>query len=213
MNYIMFENAFKSYPVFSVRDIRKRFTDFDSRRLVEWQQKGYLAKVRRGYYCFEGQQKGEYFSYIAANKIYAPSYISLESALSYYNLIPEGVFMTTSVTTRNTANYDTSVGDFVYRHIKPSLYFGYRLIRNQDYTVRMAEPEKVILDYFYLNKIGGAEDVEGFRINEYALQELIEPVKLTRYQQMFNSIALDKRIQIFLNVMNVKSKRIKTIFP
>ena len=77
-----FEKVLKSFPVFSVKDIQKQFPDFDNRRLVEWQQKGYLVKVKRGYYCFSERNRGEQFMYFAANKIYSPSYISFESALA-----------------------------------------------------------------------------------------------------------------------------------
>ena len=46
VKYLEFYNALTPYSVFSVKDIQKRFPDFDKRRLVEWQQKGYLVKVR-----------------------------------------------------------------------------------------------------------------------------------------------------------------------
>ena len=123
MKYLEFERGFKKYAVISIIDIKKRYPDFDNRRLVEWQQKGYLIKVKRGYYCFGERKKGEHFLYFTANKIYTQSYISLESALAYYNLIPEGVFIITSITTKNTANYDSSIGNFEYKHIKPNLFF------------------------------------------------------------------------------------------
>ncbi|RLD21417.1 MAG: hypothetical protein DRI71_08985 [Bacteroidetes bacterium] len=202
MNYIEFEKAFKKYPVFSVIDIKKKFPDFDSRRLVEWQEKGYLFKIRRGYYCFEDREKGDSFLFAAANKIYSPSYISLESALAYYNFIPEGVFMTISITTKNTAGYDTFTGHFEYRHIKPILFFGYKLIQEKEYTIKVAEPEKVILDYFYLNTLNDLGDIEEMRFNEVLAKELIDINKLNRYQRVFNSKSLDKRIQMFLKIIN-----------
>jgi predicted transcriptional regulator of viral defense system len=202
MKYLEFNNALTPYPVFSVKDIQKRFPDFDNRRLVEWQQKKYLLKVRRGYYCFGDRMKGEYFLYIAANKIYSPSYISLESALAYYNLIPEGVFMTTSVTTKNTANFDTPIGNFEYKHFKPALFFGYKLLQENDYTIKIAEPEKVILDYFYINAPNSLEEIEELRFNEIQVKELINFEKLEKYQRVFNSKTLDKRIRMFLKATN-----------
>lgn len=202
MNYINFEKSLKTYSVFSVKDIKKRFPDMDNRRLVEWQKKGYIIKLKRGYYCFAERKKNEHFLYYAANKMYAPSYISLESALAYYNLIPEGVFMTISVTTRNTASYETSTGNFEYKHLKPVLFFGYKLLQEKDYTIRMAEPEKVILDYFYMNKLNRKEDIEAMRFNEVIFMELIDLNKLKKYQRVFNSKILDKRIKLLLNVIN-----------
>lgn len=201
MDYLTFERAFRAFPVFSVKDIEKRFPDFDSRRLVEWQQKNYLLKVRRGYYCFEEIRKGEHFIFFAANKIWKPSYVSLESGLAYYNFIPEGVFMTTSMTTRNTASYATPIGSFDYKSIKPSLFFGYKLVRGNESTFKIAEPEKVILDYFYVNKLSNSDQIEAMRFNSNSINELVDLDKLTLYQKLFNSNVLDKRIQLFKKVI------------
>ena len=202
MNYLEFERTIKQYPVFSVKDIKKQYPNFDNRRLVEWQQKGYLIKIKRGFYCFQERIKGGHFSYFVANKIYSPSYISLESALDYYNLIPEGVFVSTAVTTKNTASYNTHIGNFEYKHIKPTLFFGYKLLQEQDFTVKMAEPEKVILDYFYLNMLDNTEAIKAMRFNDLLARELINLDKLGQYQRVFNSKVLDKRINLFLNIID-----------
>ena len=202
MNYYEFEKALYPFPVFSIKDIRKRFPGFDSRRLVEWQQKGYLKKIKRGYYCFREGQHGERFLQFVANKIYSPSYISFESALSYYNLIPESVFTFTSATTRNTASYETSVGNFSYKHIKPPLFFGYKLMRERDFVVKIAEPEKALHDFFYINKMNTLEEVKEMRFNEIVAKEIVSSDKLKKYQRIFKSKTLDKRIQLFIQVIN-----------
>lgn len=202
MSYLEFEKALRSYPVFSIKDIKKRYPNFDSRRLVEWQEKGYLVKVRRGYYCFGERSKGEYILYFTANKIYSPSYVSFESALTYYSLIPEGVFTTTSATTKNTTSYTSAVGNFEYRHLKPVLFFGYRLLKEKDFTIKIAEPEKVILDYFYINPLNNPEEIEEMRFNEIVAKELISFEGLKRYQRVFSSKILDKRIRMFMKVIN-----------
>lgn len=202
MNYLGFEKVLKTFPVFSVKDIQKRFPGFDSRRLVEWQQKGYLLKVKRGYYCFSERTRGEHFVYFAANKIYSPSYISFESALAHYNLIPEGVFTATSATTKNTANYSSPLGDFSYRHLKSALFFGYKLLKEKDFTIKIAEPEKVILDYFYINKINSFEEIEAMRLNNIIAKEIISFDILRTYQKVFNSKILDNRIQMFIQIIN-----------
>ena len=98
MNYITFRNRFNHYKIFSVNDIKKSFIDFDSRRLVEWQEKGYIRKVINRWYVFSDIEVDDNMRFWIANRIYQPSYVSLESALSYYNLIPEAVYTTTSLT-------------------------------------------------------------------------------------------------------------------
>ena len=202
MNYLLFKKALEQFPVFSVQDIRKQFNDFDNRRLVEWQEKGYIIKLRRGYYSFEEVVKGDDFRYFSANKLYSPSYISMESALSYYNLIPEGVFTTVSLTTRNTTVFSTPVGTFNYRNIKPQLFFGYRLLNFQAHTIKMAEPEKSILDYLYLNKVDTPDMLEGIRLNESQLHDLLDYDKLHHYARIFNSKILQWRIQLLKKMLH-----------
>ena len=132
-----------------MNDIKKSFIDFDSRRLVEWQEKGYIRKVINRWYVFSDIEVDDNMRFWIANRIYQPSYVSLESALSYYNLIPEAVYTTTSLTSNKTISFDTSEGTYSYRHIKPSLFFGYQVVEWQGFPIKMAELEKVILDYLY----------------------------------------------------------------
>ena len=202
MNYLLFKKALEQFTVFSVQDIRKQFNDFDNRRLVEWQEKGYIIKLRRGYYSFQEVEKGEAFRYYSANKLYSPSYISMESALSYYNLIPEGVFATVSLTTRNTTSFSTPVGSFNYRNVKTQLFFGYRLLSIQGHTIKMAEPEKTILDYLYLNKIDTPDLLEGIRLNESQLHDLFDFDKLHQYAGVFHSRILQRRIQLLKKMIH-----------
>ena len=202
MNYLIFKKALDQFTVFSVQDIRKQFNDFDNRRLVEWQEKGYINKLRRGFYCFNEVEKGEAFRFFSANKLYSPSYISMESALSYYNLIPEGVFTTVSLTTRNTTTFSTPVGSFSYRNVKAPLFFGYRLLNINSQTIRMAEPEKSLLDYFYLNKIDTPDMLEGIRLNESQLNDLLDFNKLYQYAGVFNSKILQRRIQLLKKMIH-----------
>jgi predicted transcriptional regulator of viral defense system len=79
------------------------------------------------------------------------SYVSLQSALAHYGIIPEYVPTVTSVTTRRPEHVDTPLGRFSFRHIKKHLFHGYThldLAPNQKAFV--ATPEKALLDLVYL---------------------------------------------------------------
>lgn len=205
MNYITFERSFSSYHVFSVYDIIKQFPDFDKRRLFEWQKKNYLIKVRRGYYCFTDSLKNEPFLYYTANRIYRPSYISMETALAYYNFIPEEVFIVTSLTSRNTAFFNTPLSYYDYKSQQPRLFFGYTLVKTKELSYKIAEPEKVILDFFYNKKIDSIEDIHSFRFNKKTVIELLDEEKLEYFRNLFNSKTLDKKINLFKRVIYAKS--------
>ncbi|MCG2758861.1 MAG: hypothetical protein L6263_10560, partial [Desulfobacteraceae bacterium] len=110
MRYNDFREALNAYTVFSVNDIRKVESRFNVRRLVEWQGKGYIKKIIRGYYIFANLELDENVLFEIANRIYSPSYISFEMALSYYQIIPERVYGLTSATSRKTMAFKTKVG-------------------------------------------------------------------------------------------------------
>jgi predicted transcriptional regulator of viral defense system len=197
MSFIEFQNTFRGFPIISISDIEKSYPNFDNRRLVEWQHKGYLIKIKNGYYIFANHEKSESFLFLLANKIYKPAYVSLESALWYYGLIPEGVFAVTSITTNNTATYNNKLGRFIYRHLKPQLFFGYSLIQHNGYSISIADPEKALLDFLYLNKVNDNDSIRELRINYLQIHEAIDYSKLEKYLSLFKSKVLNTRVALF----------------
>ena len=125
MKFLELKNELKNFPIFSLNEIKIIEPNFIRRRLNEWQDKGYIKKVIRGYYIFSDFQLSEEILFKIANRIYLPSYVSLESALSYYHLIPESIYGITSISTRKTYHFKTSIGEFIFRSIKPPLFLFY----------------------------------------------------------------------------------------
>lgn len=196
MRFLDFKNHFEPFLAFSIQDIRKWDPHFDTRRLVEWQGKGYIYKVINRWYVFSDALRQEELLLIS-NRIYSPSYISLEWAMSHYRFIPEGVYTITAITTLKTHDFNTSIGMFSYKHVKPSLMFGYRLVSFENKIFKLAEPEKLILDYLYLNpSYDSVEDLEGLRLNVAELKAVLDKQKLQNYLTMFNNKALQKRLKI-----------------
>ncbi len=216
----------KDFPVFSIVEIDKRIPNFDPRRLVEWQQKGYVLKLRNRFYSFSEQLTNKHFevektsvwrnSYdikddsqnlvrykagfirFVANNIYTPSYISLETALSSYGFITDDPFQITSCSTRKTEHITSYIGYCTYRRIKPFLYFGYRLEPWSGTRYAIAEPEKAIIDYLYLHPaIQGTGDFNALQWNLPRIKTIISHEKLIRYESYINSKALSHRLRIF----------------
>ena len=202
MQFIEFQNKLSVYRVFSLKDILKMIPDFNRIQLDRWEKKNYLKKIKRGFYCFNAQELNQNFLFYAANKIYAPSYVSLEIALKYYGLIPEEIFQITSVSTKKTTSFETSVGNFSYRRIKPSLFWGYRLMDEGRHKLLLAEPEKAVLDYLYVNsKLKTADDFVGMRINVDEFRIHIDIDKFQKYLGNFNNKQLSKRANTFLTII------------
>ncbi len=199
MQFLDLKNQLKDFPVFSIKDIEKVDLSFHKQRLSEWQKKGYIKKIRQGFYMFSDLQINEKILFTIANRIYQPSYISLEMALSIYGLIPEAVYGVTSVTSQNTKNIKTPVGDFIYRHIQPEFMFGYELREHDGHQYQIAEIEKAVLDYLYINpKINDNESFGGMRFNVPELKEKINMQKFNKYLAAFDNKALEKRAKKLL---------------
>ena len=203
MTYLDFRNALIDFKIFSVGDARKLFPGFDSKRLVEWQKRGYIHKLINKWYLFSEVQVDELLLYRISNCLYKPSYISLESALSYHHLIPEAVYSQQAITSRKTMAYETPVGSFNYRNIKPAFFFGYQVIRKDQLPVLIADVEKALLDYLYLNAgLQSTEDIEALRLNYYELKNSVNWKKLEQYALVFESKTLNSRIKNLKKVLH-----------
>lgn len=118
-------------------------------------KQGNLVHIRRGlYYLTKGF--GIDFSlhpFELAQPIYGPSYISLESALSYHKLIPEAVYTVTSVCIKRSKDFKTPLGNFVYLKLpEENFYAEVDLISDGRVSFFMAKPWKAICDYIFCYK-------------------------------------------------------------
>lgn len=155
MNYLEFKNTFREFPLISSSHIFNvsKNPQVLKNQLTKWQKKGLVIKLKRGLYVLnEKDRKINPSRIFIANALYSPSYISNEYCLSYYSLIPEMVQDLTSVTTKKTTIFENSFGTFRYQHLKQELFFGFTKVKDEnEYPVLIAEPEKAMLDFIYLN--------------------------------------------------------------
>jgi len=203
--WFKFQSKMEPFRVFSIGDIEKQFPSMNLMNLVRWQQKGYILRLRNRWYTFNDAESHENIEWLAANLIYTPSYISLHTALSWYNLIPEMIVSTTSVSTRKTNKFSTPLGDFVYHRIKPELFgFGYSLEdmdayrseSNKSRKIMVATPQKAILDFFYINSYYSSEkDMEDLRLSESELTKILNE-EFYLYLERYESKALERRIRL-----------------
>jgi len=202
---IVFEfiNTMKEFGIFSIADIELLYPGFDKRRLFEWQKKGYIIKLRNEWYSLPEFLEEPYSSWIIANMAHEPSYISLESALNYYGLIPEGVFMTTSVTTKRPLRIEMAGHNYSYACIKKELYGGYHLIKADRYKrkIRIADFERTIVDFFYFrSNYKTLRAISGLRFIEPVLRENLKIDRLYQYLEEFKNKELEGRVRKMLKI-------------
>lgn len=203
MRYYGIKEKLEKLIVFTPEDVYLVDQNFRRPTLYEWEKKGLVSKLKNNRYVFSGfiPSDNEYF--LIANKLYEPSYVSLESALNYYNVIPEAVQVVTSVSTQKTNTFDTSLGRYAYRTINESLFWGYVVIEVSEHGVIMASLEKALLDYLYLNpEIDSFDDLDGLRFNRSIAEDLnIETFH--KYLRLFRNRSLDQRANVLLNYFHV----------
>jgi predicted transcriptional regulator of viral defense system len=203
MRFIDFKEQLKGFTVFSLPDIRMVDTTFDLRRLTEWRAKGYIRKIVRGHYIFSDTAVSEPVLYAIANRIYPPSYVSCETALAWYGLIPESAYATVSVSTRKTARFSTGTGVFLYRTVAPRLFFGNDIAVAGGVRFTIAGVEKALMDFLYLHPdLREPEDMESLRINAEAFHTRVNEDNLMAHVERAGFIALAGRVTILRRYMN-----------
>lgn len=116
---------------------------------VTWLEKqGVIIRLKRGLYVINPECSGKTLSSeLIANHLYTPSYISMSTALRYYGLIPEAVYVHQSMTVKHSRCFQTPVGYYDYKHIsKEAFPIGVRSMYKDNYAFLIASPEKALCD-------------------------------------------------------------------
>ena len=116
---------------------------------VTWLEKqGVIIRLKRGLYVVNPEHSGKTLSSeLIANHLYTPSYISMSTALRYYGLIPEAVYVHQSMTVKHSRSFQTPVGSYDYTYISREAFsIGVRSMHKGDYAFLIASPEKALCD-------------------------------------------------------------------
>lgn len=198
MDYTQFKNKYQYAPFILSRDeVRlEKNAQIIRNQFSRWQDKGLIIKLKRGTYLLnKNDRKINPSRLFISNQLYGPSYVSLEYALNFYGLIPERVSDVTSVATRKTIRFQNELGVFTYQRIKPQAFRGFR--KNVDEAglpYFIAEPEKALLDFLYLNLNKFPRDLKDLFEISYRFQNLdiLRKRKIVELAEMFNNHKLMK---------------------
>jgi predicted transcriptional regulator of viral defense system len=165
-------------------------------QLTRWTKAGKLYQLRRGLYSIAPPyQKTKPHPFIIANLMQQASYVSAQSALAYYGLIPDTVHATVSVTAGRPERRETPLGIFEFRHMRPEYLHDYRMVNmSGKEQALVATPEKALLDLIYLQPGGDSPDY----LTELRLQnlELLNLNELHRQAELFHSTKLRRAVGI-----------------
>jgi predicted transcriptional regulator of viral defense system len=173
--------SFEELPYFNIAGFRQLLEDGESRDrrarelLSRWKRAGYILSLKRGVYMtrrfYERRRSDPDFSPAVSAILVPQSYVSLEYVLQQAGILTEATYPVTAVTTRNTRTIENSLGTFVYRHVKRSLYTGFSQQEYYGVISHRASVAKALFDFFYLRPLPRslrAEDLdlaEDLRLN------------------------------------------------
>lgn len=156
-------------------------------------KEGLLLRLKKGLYTFRTDRPSEEE---IANVLYQPSYISFEYALAYYGILPEMVYTVTSATTKPTRLFTVGTLAYSYRTIKKPAFTGYMLVRKENRSFFIAEPEKALVDYLYFVSLGSStlNDRLALRWNTRSKGEYgtLHKDRVKQYAKLFNRMQLEQ---------------------
>ena len=152
-------NQVGDLPVFSSTLLQAGDVDRANihKQLSRWTAANKTQQLRRGLYTLaEPYRQRDPHPFLIANHLISPSYVSLQSALAYYDLIPESVPQVLSITSKMRSKVmETPLGSFRHQNIQHRLFLGFHLVKvSLEQFAYLARPEKALLDLIYLTKQG-----------------------------------------------------------
>jgi predicted transcriptional regulator of viral defense system len=180
-------------------------------QLTRWKDAGKVHQLRRGLYMIAPPyQKVKPHPFAIANRMRRASYVSCQSALAYYDLIPEYTPVTTSVTTLRPGIWKNLLGFYDFRHIQSSLFQGYRMTDLSNHQQAfVASPEKALLDLIYLTP---KSDTPAY-LHELRLQNLesLNLETLQRFASFFQSHKVQRAVEIIASLAVTEALEYQTV--
>lgn len=182
----------KNIPIFSPNQVMAFFglsKTAAQKLLHRYAKTGFIVRLKRGLYAFPDALPPDIF---IANKLYEPSYVSLEFALSYHGIIPETVYTITSITTKATRRFEFGKKIFTFRRIKKQAFTGYELATQNGINFLIADAAKAFVDAQYFRLFEGQKPLSRFR------KDRIDKTKALGYVKLFKNNKLTSIIKTSL---------------
>jgi len=184
MKYLEMKNELeeKNMVLFSKEDLKQilGMKDITVKSILQrYKKRGYIKNPKRNMYFFSDNPPS---LLSVAYQIYSPSYISFETALASYGIIPEVVYSVVSATTKSTREFTFEETVFKYLKIKSQAFTGY--VKKDNYFI--AEPEKAFVDYLYFVAIEGKTLNTRLDLSKLSQKKVRHYVKLFESKPLYN---------------------------
>jgi predicted transcriptional regulator of viral defense system len=175
-------------------------------RITQLAKSGWFRRIKRGLYLIvdslSARSQNDSSLYIIANALESVSYVSLSHALNYYQMFDQYDRIITSITTKYSKKYDFDNHTYNFSKIKKNLYFGFVEKRENGKIVRIAEAEKALLDYLYLESSFAVASLVFEKIKEHHME--LDLNKLQTYSEKFG-LTMVRKVGFMLDTLNLNS--------
>lgn len=169
-------NLAEALPIFGAPDLATIGENKSYLKIIlsRFTKRGMMVRLRKNLYVTKNyidstDRKGTYSDYVEfiSNKLYSPSYLSLDYVLHEYNMLTEIPKNITSVGLRKTNQYSNALGNFIYHKIKEELFLGFNVVKKGNFTILKATKAKALFDFLYFRKklLVDKEAVNEMRLN------------------------------------------------
>ena len=170
-----------------------------NQKILEMEKAGEIVRLKRGLFV---KASKNYVLPLIANHLYSPSYVSKETALRHYGLIPEHVYTITSVCINRSRTFENSLGRFTYDLLPLEYYrLDIDLCTENGVCYQIATPEKALADMVVLSSGVRLRYLNETRtyLEDYLRIDMDELAKLNpeRFEQY---AAVSKKPQAMLNL-------------
>jgi len=181
----------KRISLFSIQDAKKIFKIEKEKTLYELLQRlekaEIIDRIKNGKYIFLFRDVNDFE---LANFLVNPSYISLESALSFYGILPQFPYTITSVTILRTKKIIYKEKEYEFCHLEKKYFFGF--VKIDKFLI--ATPEKALIDELYfmsknLRKIY-LKDLDLSLIDKVKFKKLIKKYNFMPFKNLIKKLKI-----------------------
>ncbi|OPY74205.1 MAG: hypothetical protein A4E63_00811 [Syntrophorhabdus sp. PtaU1.Bin050] len=142
--------------------------------LSRYAKRGIMVHLRKNLYVTKAyldnaERRNTYSEYVEfiANKIYSPSYLSLDYVLHEHNMLTDVPRNITSVGLRKTDSFTNELGTFIYHNIKEEIFLGFHVLKKGSFSILKATKAKALFDFLYFRKrlLVDKQAIEELRLN------------------------------------------------
>ncbi len=173
---------------------------------------GWLRRIKQGLYLIvdslSARSQNDISLYVIANSLVSESYITLSHALNYHQMFDQYDKTITSITVKNSKKYNFDNHIYNFSKVKKDMYFGFIEKREGGKIIKIAEAEKALIDYLYLDASFGSASLVFEKIRDHHLE--LDLNKLQTYA-VRSGFTILRKIGFILDALNLNSEQVFNI--